>query len=432
MKINEETLKRGDRVAVALSGGEDSMALLHYLKANAERLGITLSAVNVEHGIRGIPSLIDTAFVKDYCEKEKIPCEFFAVNALEYSKEYGIGTEESARILRYECFVKFIESGKVDKIAVAHHLSDNAETILLNLLRGSSPSGTAGMKNSGDYIVRPMLSVKKEEILSYVKANKIPFVTDETNLIADNKRNFLRLNVIPEIKKIFPAFESGLQRFADLCREDEECLQKLAQDLITEENDGVGIRIEKTKAIFNRAVVKAFVTLGLKKDYTKKNVDAVYALTDAENGKGAELPKNLKAVKEYDKIIIYKEEKPEQKEIPFALGEFKVGGGILKISRSYERKPDYQSGLYFDLEKIPENAVIRFRREGDTFNRFGGKKKKLGDYLTDKKVPLRLRDALPVIASGNEVLILGQIEISDDIKVDKTTEIVVKLNYEKP
>ncbi len=430
MKINEEIIKKGDRIAVAVSGGEDSMALLHYLLSNKERLGVTVSVVNVEHGIRGIPSLIDSAFVKDYCEKQNVPCYLYSVNALQYSKEYGVGLEEAARTLRYDCFAKLIENEPVDKIAVAHHLSDNAETILLNLLRGSSPSGVVGMKSVAEHVLRPMLAVKKDEIIDYVKKNDVPYVTDETNLVADNKRNYLRLEVIPEIKKIFPEFEKGLQRFAELCLIDEEYLQHAAEKLIETGEDNVSITCVSEKAIFDRAVVRAFIGLDLKKDYTKKNVDAVYSLVNAENGKTIELPKGLRAVKEYDKVILYKKTDIKQTEIPFALGEFRIGNGVIKIRRAYENKPDYKSALYFDLEKIPEDAVIRFRKDGDSFNRFGGKRKKLGDYLTDKKVPLRLRDVIPVVASGNEVLILGQIEISDDIKVDKSTEIVVKLNYE--
>lgn len=405
------------------------MALLHYLNSNAKQLNINVVCFNVEHGIRGASSKKDTQFVKDYCKTHAIPFYGISVDVPTYCKQNAVGMEEGARILRYDAFLNLIKQGKADRVSTAHHLSDDSETLLLNLFRGTSLSGVTGMNDTYNYILRPMLSVSREQIDDYVAKNSIPFVTDETNLIADNKRNFLRLKISPLIKEIFPEYQTSLSRFANLCKRDESFLTRLADSILQLNTDTAQISIEKERAIFDRAVVKAFIHLGLVKDYTKTHVDSVYTLINAKNGKRITLPNDIIAVREYDKITLYVNANPvKDKVIPFALGTFEIGDGVLEITRSYET-PNYKTALYFDLEKIPSDAVIRYRKNGDVFNRFGGKKKKLCDYLTDKKIPQRIRDNLVVVASGNNVLVLQQIEISDDIKVDKHTEVVVKLKY---
>lgn len=429
MKINFNLFDKGDIVAVAVSGGEDSMALLHILNAKQAELSVKVVCCNVEHGIRGESSLKDSEFVKNYCKKNKIPFYGFKVDSLSYASENSVGIEEAARILRYNALSSLIAEKKATKIAVAHHLSDNAETVLLNLFRGVSGMSIHGMKEVKGDIVRPMLKTSKEEIREYVKLNNIPYVFDETNAVADNKRNFFRLKIAPLIKEIFPEYEKSIERFCELTGIQAEYFDRLADSLITQKREGVEISITSEKAIFGRAVVKAFSLIGWKKDYTKKHVDAVCGLAESENGKRIELPSGIRAVREYDKITLYRQKEQTEWEIPFGLGRFYTGEGELLLERFYG-KPDFKSGLYFDLDKIPDGAVFRFKKRGDTFNRFGGKRKKLGDYLTDIKYPARLRSSIPILAKGSEVLILGQIEISEDVKVDKRTAIVVKLTYQ--
>ena len=209
----------GDKIAVALSGGSDSMALLNYMLSLSKKFEITVIALNVEHGIRGESSIRDTEFVKDYCSKHNVELLTYSVDSLKKADQEKLSVEQAARILRYECFFDAINSKKCTKVATAHHLDDNTESVLFNLFRGTGVKGATGIeRNFNDKIIRPFLTVKKEDIQDYVIKNNIPYVTDDTNFCCDYTRNALRLKVIPEIKKLFPKMQDGLLRFAEILR----------------------------------------------------------------------------------------------------------------------------------------------------------------------------------------------------------------------
>ena len=177
----------GKKIAVALSGGADSMALINYLVTNSQKYSIKVVALNVEHGIRGDASLRDSAFVKNYCESHKpyIPLLEYKVNALKKAKDEKITVEQAARILRYECFFDAIKTGNCDAVVTAHHSSDNLESVLFNLFRGTGLKGLTGIKDFDGKIFRPFIKVSKAEIEEYVAQNSIPFVTDESNFSDD-------------------------------------------------------------------------------------------------------------------------------------------------------------------------------------------------------------------------------------------------------
>lgn len=210
---------RGKRVCVALSGGGDSVALFHCLKECAPRCGITLSAVNVEHGIRGESSRADSAFVKELCARENVPLFFYSADIPALAKERGTGVEEAARRYRYEMFFRLLREDKADVIATAHHAGDNAESVLFNLFRGSSLTGAGGIRAfmkgaelakeiapaearalapalAGKGIARPLLGVSKAEILQYLRENNLQWREDETNADTAYTRNFLRREVL--------------------------------------------------------------------------------------------------------------------------------------------------------------------------------------------------------------------------------------------
>ena len=411
-------------IGVAVSGGSDSMALLHYLHANKQKFNIEVVAINVEHGIRGENSIKDSEFVANYCNENAITLYSYAVDSIEYSKNNGLSVEESARILRYNCFFDAISTKKCDKIATAHHISDNVESILFNLFRGTSLTGIGGIKNT-DFIIRPLLWTSKEEIIDYINKNNLPFVTDETNSDDKYSRNYLRLNVIPKIKDAFPNFESSILRFSEIAKEEDDFLNSLAEDALTLTGTYAEISVETPKVVFARAVKKALISLGITKDYEKTHIDSVYNLISLENGAKAILPKNVVAIREYDKIVIFKDVIFDVMPIPFTLGEHVFP--FAKLTAIKATTSNFKDGFYVDFDKIPKDAVIRTRRPDDTFTKFGGGTKKLNDYFTDKKIPKRLRDQILVIASGSDVLYVHLIGISDKLRLDNTTKVVVKL-----
>ena len=423
-------IKKGDRVAVALSGGKDSMALLHYLISISNKEGFSVVALNVEHGIRGEQSLNDTNFVKNYCASFGIPLLEYSVDSLSYAKENKLSIEQSARKLRYDCFFDALNNGKCDKVATAHHSSDNAESILFNLLRGSSLKGVSGITPSfNDKIIRPFLSVSKEEIENYIIKNNIPFVTDQTNYDDDYTRNFLRLNVIPEIKTVFPEMEKSLTRFAEVCKIEDEFLDSLARKKLLVKQNAVEISIPCEKALFNRAVVIALKNLGVIKDWEKAHIDAVYSLNQSNNGAKVNLLCDITAIREYDKITLYLNEKKESECLPLTTGTFDFCGKSITLQKlDRVAVTDLKSGLYLDFEKLPKTAVIRAPKSGDLFTKFGGGTKKLCDFLTDEKIPQRLRPTLPIIASDNTVYAVFDVAVSQKAKVDQNTKTIIKLS----
>ncbi len=420
-----------ETIAVAVSGGGDSMALLHALKSKEKNLNIKVIALNVEHGIRGDNSVKDSLFVKDYCEKHNIPILTYTVNSLEKARTQKLTIEQAARILRYECFYDAINNGKCDKVATAHHLSDNAESVLLNIFRGTGLSGISGInENFDDKIIRPLLSVKKYEIEEYLSKNNVPFVTDETNLSDAYTRNYLRLNVMPSIKKIFPDAEKSIQRLTEIIKTNNDFILQTAKSALSLLPDKAEIKLPIHKAVFSHALILALQYLGVEKDWEKVHVDSTYSLCQSQTGSKVSLPKGIVAIKEYDKIVFYKDCDFTTQELPFSIGKITFLKSTLSIKEISANGVKLKNGFYADAGKIPDTAVIRTKRDGDSFTKFGGGTKSLGDYLTDKKIPLRVRNRLPVLANGSDILVIFGVAVSDKIKADTNTTKLIKFDIQ--
>ena len=194
----------GKKICVAVSGGVDSTVLLHYLKMLENCCGFTLSAVHCEHGIRGEESKRDMHFVLALCESYSVPCFAFEEDCIEKSKREKVSLETAARDFRRQCFSSLLESGKVDYIATAHHLQDEAETVLFRLARGSGLSGVSAMKEQDGYFLRPLLTWNKQKILQYAKENGLSHCEDSTNAQLDATRNVLRWKVLPALENAVP------------------------------------------------------------------------------------------------------------------------------------------------------------------------------------------------------------------------------------
>ncbi|MGN1222361.1 MAG: tRNA lysidine(34) synthetase TilS, partial [Christensenellales bacterium] len=233
----DKLFKAGDVVGVACSGGIDSISLLHYLNSIKEDLDIEIVAVNIDHQIRPT-SADDSAFVADFCRKNRIRCYKFKVNALEIAKEQKICLEEAARIARYKAFDGLVEKGYVDKIALGHHTQDQAETVLLNIFRGAGLSGASGMKTVQNHYVRPMLNTTKDEIYAYASINNLEHVEDETNGDNEYSRNFLRNEIMPKLRQYWKNIDNNLINFSKICKQDDEYIESQISfdDLVFEKN----------------------------------------------------------------------------------------------------------------------------------------------------------------------------------------------------
>ncbi len=461
MKVELEKYSN-KRICVAVSGGKDSMTLLHYLHANGAAHGITLCALNCDHGLRGEQSKADSAFVKSYCEKLGVPLVSYVRDGV------NCADEASARIWRIKCYANAIRpqtlnSGIIwrgaDCVATAHHMGDNAETVLFNLARGAGMDGATGISDTklslfsqnGEVLelIRPLICVTRAEIDEYIRENNIPYVTDSTNLTDDYTRNKLRHRVLPELESAIPEAQRAIFRFSRLAAKTENYFDALIEreSIISGIYGGKLIKFTPEEAVFSRAVLKVFEYFQLK-DYTSAQIDRLYSMQFGENGKRFEFL-GLCAYKESGglaicsaRLLSYRDEgmpfelatahfqtRAYMGELMIITSESEIEEELAEIENACELKI-----LKFDFDRIPKNAVIRFKRDGDKFTKFGGGTKSLGDYFTDKKIPARLRGKIPLVAVGSEVLIVGGVEISDGVKLTQNTKNVYALackNYIK-
>ncbi len=424
--VNFKALQ-GKKICVAVSGGADSVALLHYLKAGEGEFGYRLSAVHCEHGIRGAESLADKAFVEELCARWSVPLFVYAEDCVRRAKEERVSLETAGRSFRYERFFELIHRGEVDYIATAHHLYDEAETVLFRLCRGSALAGVGAMREQSGVFLRPFLTWSKEEILAYIGANDLSFREDSTNLEGEATRNKLRLEILPKLEECIPGARQNLARFARLAREDDGLLQRLSEKLLVFEEEGATVLFSEEKPLFTRAALTAMKALGLNKDYQSIHLDGAFALQSLERGSILTLPQNLRAKKTEKGIYFYLEKEKENTPLgevkPFGLGAFDGGRYLVNV-----QTVPFEGGnaLRVDGEKIPPSAVFRFRREGDEIKRFGGGRKSLKKLFNERKTPVEERGYLPLIAEGDsgEVYAVCGVEISEKVKVDEDTKIV--------
>lgn len=408
------------------------MALLHKLKASASACGFSLSAVNCEHGIRGEDSLADTLFVKETCERWGVPLYMFSADCPAEAAREKISLETAARNFRYRSFDSLLKENKADFIATAHHLGDEAETVLFRLCRGTSLSGAKGMEAEREGYIRPFLGLSKSEILDYVWKNGVPFREDATNAEREITRNRLRMDVLPELEAAVPGAAGNLARFAKIAAEDDELLYELSEPLIerrapgTAGDTGFRLLFSDKAPLFRRACLAVLKELGVERDYTFLHLDGVFRLQNLQTGSRLSLPGGLEAERVYDRIVFYRK---AANALPFEAISFREGtfeAGRYEIIVSARAMEDGKEGtkiLSLDGDRLPADAVFRTRRSGDSFEKFGGGRKTLKKYLTDKKVPQAVREELPVLAesAGSEVFAVCGVEISDKVKLTADT-----------
>lgn len=429
-------IKPGERIGVGVSGGSDSMALVHFLHANAEELDIEVVAICVDHGIRE-ESRDEANFVLAKCKEMGVRAYKFRIDSPKLAKERNLSIETAAREGRYGVFSSLIKKDVVDKIALAHHLSDQAETILMHIFRGSGMAGARGMEATRDkYYIRPLLNTSKEEIISYISEHSLDYINDSSNNDNSYSRNFLRNVVLPEISSKWPGAINAIAEFGKALKEDDDYINsQIFDDAIIYEEKEAKIPLSYflyPSPIISRMIIKALKNIGVKYDFEKKHVALIKELAlSRENGKRVSLPFDVVAIREYDYLTLANRKKEVlQFKCELRCGEVEVPGGSKLIVRRVKDFTPQAGKLFFDYRKVPKTAEWRFRQDGDTFTKFGGGTKKLKSFLIDRKVPQRKRDILPVLADGNEVLVIAGVEISDKVKVDGVpTAYSVEFNF---
>lgn len=423
-------IEKGDVVGVALSGGRDSVTLLHALFEYKKTFDFDLAIINVDHSIRGEESENDSRFCEKLSKRYDLPLYFKKLDCVGFADENKMSLEEAARIKRYEFFDELIKNKKVTKIALGHHKNDNVETILFNLFRGAGTNGVSGIKKVRGNFIRPLLEVTRQEIDQYVTENALEYVEDSTNTDIEYSRNYIRSVVIPDILKKFPNALDSISRFSENISEQEEWLERIASDFVMFREEKCEISIDNIdKPVYFKAVFLALRYLGITHEVYKQNYEDLWSLVFKQNGKSVDLTRNIVATKEYDKIVLRKSVSFPYFETSIKEGEFFYQNKKYSIKRS-EKREIGDNTLSFDFDKLPKYAIIRTRKNGDVFVRKSGSVK-LKEYLIDKKIPKYLRDSMLFIASDSKVLGILCLECGSDLFVDESSTNIITITSKK-
>lgn len=454
-----------DKVMVGLSGGADSVCLLLLLCQLREKMGFSLEAVHVEHGIRGEESRQDAAFAKALCEKWHVPFIMKEIDVPAFAKKEKLGCEEAARILRYRCFEE-IAVQKGAKIALAHHMEDNAETILFQMVRGSSLTGLCGMQpirtsEDGTVYIRPLLQLHRKEIESYLNSYGQAYRTDSTNQELVYSRNYLRNVILPKLSQINTQAVTHINETAEHLREVREFLdlevQKYWEQAVSVEEDVVldAVLLKQMPVAVQKELVYNGVSLilGSKKDISAIHVAQVLALLQNQSGKMAALPNGVLAIKENETIrFLISEEKMDiikesprweisAKELRHLLEKNECMsmrlegiGKILQLSvfekdDAKQKFPQKTCTKWMDYDKISEGFSIRTRQSKDyLICDAKGHKKKLKQYFVDEKIPLTKRDEILIFAQEHQVLWVAGGRMSEHVKLTDQTKTVAEIS----
>lgn len=429
----KQTVFKNDNVVVGVSGGADSMVLLHLLLQARQDVDFNLVVLHVEHGIRGEESKHDANFVKQFCEENNIECKIVHTQILELAKKQKSTVEQCARDFRYDQFNQYISQGY--KCFLAHNKTDNVETILMHIFRGSGIDGARGIVYR-EGLYRPLIEYTKNQILEYANNNNIKFVVDSTNDDTKYTRNFVRNELLPRIEQIYPSAINNIIKFANYCSQCEQFICEQLDDEWFEKKDGCEYLSRKAflqnKIISAKAIKYAYNLCGEYADLESKHINIILEFEKmCKNGSTSNLPHNIVAELRQDAIIFYKKTNKFGEKCDFCLGETVLpNGNCVKICKINEVVSFNSGEFYVDYHKIPHNAVWRTRCDGDVFQKFGSRgKKKLNDYFTDKKIPLSKRDNIMLLASNNTILLVLDYDISENVKIDADTIDILKITH---
>ena len=448
-----------DGVIVGLSGGADSVFLLLALAKLQSRWNLRLRAIHVNHGIRGEEALRDQKFAVAFAESLGVPCEVEQADIPVLSKEWRMTEEEAGRTYRYRCFEEWRKKLGYDKVAVAHHRDDQAETILFQLLRGSSLRGLGGMRPKRENVVRPLLETGRQEIEACLKIEQVSYCMDSTNEQDMYARNLIRHHVIPYLQeKIQPATVEHITQTGTHLREIMDYIDEQAAELypkLVDRRDGILVlqkgEFERLPGILQREVILRMIQelAGRKKDITSTHVEQVRNIFLGETGKMTMLPYRLRAERNYDTLSLYVgedifEEAAEgyAEELTFQKSySVLIKGGIRrkvvfeKVLRENlsDNTPKNLCTKCFDYAKMVSMPIFRYSQTGDfLWLDTAGKTKKLSRLFIDEKVEKRQRERIIVLAEGHHILWVPVLDrcsayyyVSDD-----TREIVLARLYE--
>ncbi len=436
-------LGKGEKVIIAVSGGVDSMVLLDLLSKLRDDLGLEVAVAHFNHLLREKESDDDESFVRDEANRRGLECYVERANTLGLSETRKLSIQETARDLRYGFFNKLRTSLGFQKIATAHHADDNAETILFNLIRGAGVSGLSGIPamRRDTMVIRPLLCVTREEIRSYADAHTVGFREDSSNRKSDYTRNFLRNELIPEIRKnINPNLPATLLRTGALFHQLEEYLRDEAGKALR----GIIVRRSGSELVLDRnglnnlpLFLKEHILLHTAREFVNVEIDfgtvhGMLNILQSETGTFSSLSKDTVFYRDRDTVAFrrilamapfrYRAEVGKA----YTFDVFGIGTEIVaQASFSADRNVEFA-----DADLVGPSLTVRPWADGDWFFPLGmTEKKKLSDFFIDEKVPLFEKRMVPLLLSGEEIVWVCGKRLDDRFKITEKTRTIVKLSY---
>lgn len=453
--ISEHNLiKSGEKIVVAISGGPDSVCLLHVLQSVSKQLNFKIYAVHINHMLRGKESDHDEKYTLQLCSELGIEAYSFSHDIAEISKAQGMSLEEAGREIRYKELNDFAEKHGITKIAVAHNKNDQAETVLMHIIRGSGLKGLTGMEYISGKIIRPLLDIERSEIEKYCESNSLKPRTDSSNLTTDYTRNKIRIELIPHINKQYNVdLTENICRMAHLTSFDNDFIEKCANHAYeacveSSAKEFISLKLDMLKQyhpsilrnVLRKSIFDAFGSIkGIENIHIE---DLVKLIGKSKTSSVIQLPKNIRVRISYNILEIFKEKNPSKAqaycEVINAPGSLYLDAQHLLIKSSIEHIGDDFNNYvnknpgsmtqFFDYDVMTKGIHIRSRRSGDIFKPLKSTgTKKLKEYFIDKKIKQEIREIIPIVAAENEVIWIVGYRISDKFKVAENTKRVLKL-----
>ena len=461
----KELFQDGESVIIGVSGGPDSMALLHVLARLESELNLTLIAVYLDHGLRPKKETAKEAdLVRAQADSLGVSFVTREVSVRKFARDKGLSTEHAARLLRYNFFSDTAKERSARKIAVAHTANDQAEEVLLRLIRGTGRKGLCGMKMVRDkMIVRPFLNIRKVRLLDYLSQKKIDFLTDSSNQDRTFTRNRVRLDLIPYLADHFnPNISRTLRQTATILQDEETLLEeitKISLNEIIEEKQGdhelpvVELTLDKFSAVdiaIQRRVLET-VFWKMKAEPNFRQVEQVIELAvSGETGSKTHLARGLRVNKTRSRLCFsyprgrVRDRGDLEKPQPVEFEIFINGPGTYVVPETgntfiFEEldRVATQSEIrtrnveFLDLDLVSFPLILRSVRSGDIFYPLGAPgRKKVNDFLADLKIPLKERARIPLLVSGGVTAALPGIRPGHDFRITPATKRVLKITVE--
>ena len=432
--VHHKLFTKQSKVLVGLSGGPDSMVLIHLLM----QLGYNCIAAHCNFHLRGKDSDKDAAFVSKWCNENNIPLFTIDFDTEEYAATNKISIEMAARELRYNWFEKLRLEQNADVVGIAHHQDDSVETILINLIRGTGIKGLTGIPIVNKHIVRPLLQVSRRQIMEYLSSNKVPYVIDHTNEEEMYTRNIIRLKVLPILKKLNPSVKNSIITTSNNLKEAEKIYNGYINQAIEEVLNNNLINIAKLKKTYSPQSVLFEILSPM--GFTSSVIEDISNNLDSIPGKmyhadGFRLLKDRDYLVISDSELVELEDKNKEyliyadstgKELPFSLTIHKEA-----YTPEFEIKRN-KTILHCDFDKLTFPLTLRKWKEGDWFVPFGMKgKKKLSDFFSDNKFSLFQKEDAWVLLSANEVVWIVNHRADNRFRITDDTKTVYTFSLDK-